>query len=87
MYSFLLLGLIPGTNIQITFQIWLDMVLVMIDIAGIIWLYRRRHSDSHKKLPVLFSLVGRIYRNVYQSFVAELKAYIFDRSTPSSAEF
>jgi hypothetical protein len=26
MYSFLVLGLIPGTNVQISFQIWLVML-------------------------------------------------------------
>ena len=29
MYSFFVLGLVPGTNIQITFQIWLDSLLLL----------------------------------------------------------
>ena len=29
MYSFLVLGLIPGTNIQISFQAWLAIVAVL----------------------------------------------------------
>ena len=29
MYSFLVLGLIPGTNIQITFEIWAEAAVVL----------------------------------------------------------
>ena len=41
MYNFFVLGLIPGTNIQITFQGWLDMIEAGIAIVGMIWLYRQ----------------------------------------------
>jgi len=37
MYAFFVLGLIPGTNLQITFNIWLDCLL----LATAIYLYAR----------------------------------------------
>ena|SRR5665213_1892287 len=46
MYSFFVLGLIPGTNFQITFQVWLDMVELSILVTGIIWLFR-----MHRLVP------------------------------------
>lgn len=33
MYAFFVLGLVPGTNFQITFQVWLDVILLM--VAGL----------------------------------------------------
>lgn len=30
MYNFLVLGLVPGTDIQITFEMWLDIVIAII---------------------------------------------------------
>lgn len=44
MYSFLVLGLIPGTNLQITFQDWLNIILLTIAGSGIALLYLRRHQ-------------------------------------------
>ncbi len=35
MYSFLVLGLIPGTNIQLSFQAWLGLMLVLIVCARV----------------------------------------------------
>lgn len=43
MYSFFVLGLIPGTNFQITFQVWFDVVEVLVAVTGILWLHRLRH--------------------------------------------
>jgi hypothetical protein len=34
MYSFLVLGLIPGTNIRITFSAWLALVALIV-VAGL----------------------------------------------------
>ena len=42
MYSFIVLGLVPGTNFQITFQVWLDVVLVAVMLALLIGIYRQR---------------------------------------------
>ena len=39
MNSFLVLGLVPGTNLQITFQDWLDMLQLAIAASGLAWLY------------------------------------------------
>ena len=42
MYSFFVLGLIPGTNFQITFQVWLDVVELSMLVIGIFWLIHMR---------------------------------------------
>ena len=39
MYTFLVLGLIPGTNIQISFQAWLDMAAALPFVAAFIKLH------------------------------------------------
>lgn len=40
MYSFIVLGIIPGTNIQITFTTWFDAMLLALSIILTIRLYR-----------------------------------------------
>lgn len=42
MYSFFVLGLVPGTTFQITFQVWLDAVLIVVMIAMLTGIYRHR---------------------------------------------
>jgi hypothetical protein len=44
MYSFFVLGIIPGTTIQITFQGWLDAVELAIALYCTVWLYRHRRA-------------------------------------------
>jgi hypothetical protein len=44
MYSFLVLGLIPGTNIQITFQTWRNAIVVVLCIVAIAQLRRLRRQ-------------------------------------------
>ena len=46
MYSFFVLGLIPGTNFQITFQVWFDMVELLVVAYGLIYLHRLRHATA-----------------------------------------
>ncbi|HVC36470.1 MAG TPA: hypothetical protein VNE40_03470 [Candidatus Dormibacteraeota bacterium] len=41
MYSFLVLGLVPGTNLQITFKIWIDLIGLMADGIALVWLYQK----------------------------------------------
>jgi hypothetical protein len=38
MYTFLVLGIIPGTTIQISFDLWLQIVLEFIGCAVLGWL-------------------------------------------------
>lgn len=49
MYSFVILGIIPGTNIQITFTIWCLLCLGV----GIFILEYKRNADFHAKTDVL----------------------------------
>jgi len=43
MYAFLVLGLIPGTNIQISFQAWLGIMAGLPFVAALIWPHLRQH--------------------------------------------
>jgi hypothetical protein len=52
MYSFLVLGLIPGTAIQITYRIWVDCILLAVEVAALRWLYRR-HPDVKYRLALI----------------------------------
>ena len=43
MYTFFVLGIIPGTTIQITFQLWLDVVAglsIIILLARLLYVHR-----------------------------------------------
>ena len=40
MYSFFVLGMIPGTNIQITFTTWTDVALFFLAVYLVARLYR-----------------------------------------------
>lgn len=44
MYTFFILGLIPGTNLQITFQMWIDGLELVAAVAGLAWIYRQHHA-------------------------------------------
>lgn len=52
MYSFLVLGLVPGTSIQITFQTWFDAIGIIIIIAALAFLghLHGRHANPLSKL-------------------------------------
>ena len=51
MYTFLVLGLIPGTTIQITFQLWLDAVAGVSVALLIVWLL-----TNHKAATIVMPL-------------------------------
>jgi hypothetical protein len=63
MYTLLVLGIIPGTTIQISFDLWLEIVAEFIGCAVLGWLTLNaydffRSADSHKlgrqfKLPTI----------------------------------
>jgi hypothetical protein len=42
MSEFIVLGLIPGTQLQITFILWLLVVIALI-VASLVWLGHRTH--------------------------------------------
>lgn len=49
MYSFIILGIIPGTNIQISFTVWCLLCLGL----GIFYLEYKRNADFRAKTDVL----------------------------------
>ena len=73
MYSFFVLGLIPGTNLQITFQVWLDSLLLLIEVASIVWLYRYHREDFAKHIPPSLLHLCRFYCEKCLTAVAHLK--------------
>ncbi len=46
MVEFLMLGIIPGTNIQITFGEWMRFVLVLCTLTAVYFTLRRRRLFS-----------------------------------------
>ena len=69
MYSFFVLGIIPGTTFQITFQLWLDCLLVGTDVIGIWWLYKRYEVTLTPYLHTSTArpLVHRFGKSMYQN--------------------
>lgn len=55
MYSFMVLGIIPGTDIQISFQAWLAVTIMSLGFGPIIWRGARQHylSPSATHHPIL----------------------------------
>lgn len=41
MYSFFVLGLIPGTDIQVTFEMWLQAAIILCSVIAILILVKR----------------------------------------------
>jgi hypothetical protein len=50
MYSFLILGIVPGTNLQINFQGWLNLAGLVLSTAVLLRLYRQ-----HQLLTTIFA--------------------------------
>ena len=42
-YSFFVLGIIPGINIQINFQGWLNLLGLTLVAGALLWLHRQHH--------------------------------------------
>jgi hypothetical protein len=60
MYSFFVLGLVPGTNFQITFRAWINIISLTLTAACLIYLRRLRRlntpapslaASAHQLLP------------------------------------
>lgn len=71
MYSLLVLGLVPGTDIQINFQAWLILVIIAAFIGRRAWKYARQLSSSvadSLRLPVfaLMLYLNPLLQNLYQ---------------------
>ena len=50
MYTFFVLGIIPGTTIQITFQLWLDLVAGLSVIILLTHLFIERRFETEVTL-------------------------------------
>jgi hypothetical protein len=44
MQNFIVLGWIPGTHIQITFQLWMQLVVVLLAISLVVYVVRHRRA-------------------------------------------
>jgi hypothetical protein len=47
-YNFIVLGIVPGTNLQITFQTWLDALGLILVAAVGSWLYFKYQPTLEK---------------------------------------
>lgn len=43
MYSFLVGGFVPGTNVQLSFQTYLAIMSLLVGSISIVWIEKRRH--------------------------------------------
>lgn len=59
MYSFVVLGIIPGTNIQITFTVWCLLCLGV----GIFYFEYKRNADFHAKTDVVIDKAADFAHN------------------------
>lgn len=76
MYSFFVLGLIPGTNIQITFTMWLEFVLLLAaTIYGVHYRHQRRHlppslsPEANERITQL-ARQGQLIRHIAAALLA-----------------
>jgi hypothetical protein len=58
LYSFFVLGLVPGTSFQITFLVWLDLLLFSIETSCVIWFAKRYPESIIGKILILHSYIG-----------------------------
>ena len=60
MDSFVLLGIIPGTNLQISFESWLNVVSAITAALATLWIYRHRRLFAATKSKLAqFALARR----------------------------
>jgi hypothetical protein len=59
MYTFLVLGIIPGTTFQITFQLWLDAVAGLMTLGLLIRLMTEHRSTRGISKPLRIPLHAR----------------------------
>lgn len=55
MQNFFVLGLVPGTTIQITFTLWLSTVLLLGSTPFLIYAWRRRASVYNYAIALEFA--------------------------------
>ena len=80
MYSFFVLGFIPGTSLQITFQLWLDWMLMSVMLLCLYWLYQHRtHKDLLVALAVVYSQARQLFNETRSDVMAWLKAVARDQ--------
>jgi hypothetical protein len=48
MYSFLVLGLVPGTNLQITFRAWINIIALGLSVVCLAYLKRVRRLNNRQ---------------------------------------
>lgn len=87
MYSFFVLGLIPGTGIQITFQIWMDCLLLVFEFAAVAWLCRRHNLQLNRYLPERMQQTVQLYVSIARVQLNELKTYLINKTLSELAEF
>jgi uncharacterized protein (DUF983 family) len=58
MYDFIVLGLVPGTHLQITFQFWLQFASILC-ILTVIWKLHRLHVFRNSLITLAFAVSTR----------------------------
>jgi len=63
--AFIVLGLIPGTQLQITFYLWL---LLSITVIGSVMLWRSYRSESLQRLIITSEIIALTHHRLPKQF-------------------
>ena len=78
MYSLLLLGIVPGTNIQITFTLWCEMFGMIVALGLILWRNARfRGAPAYLSNLVSFKFAPNLIHQVagHQRFTVQFEIF------------
>ena len=77
MYELIVLGLIPGTNLQITFELFMTAVLLMVCGLLAVWYVRRFHplGRGNQKLIKLGHLAHKLLINGQNALPPKLQLF------------
>lgn len=65
LYNFLVLGYVPGTNIQLSFQAVMGLVVILMGAASIVWIELRHRRLSWQPAMIRQPLdASRLHRRV-----------------------
>jgi hypothetical protein len=63
--GFIVLGLIPGTQLQITFDAW---IIISASIASFVWLWRSYRSELLQRLIITGEIIALTRRPLPEQF-------------------
>jgi hypothetical protein len=59
--GFIVLGLVPGTQLQITFDAWL---IILSSLVSFVWIWRSYRSEALQRLIITSSIIALMHRSL-----------------------